>query len=77
MKFKKVSWYRYPIENLIFSLFYLVSLRKHYIIKATLSVFTDKKFFFGYKNKCSKYEDEKVAIWQQFLKSGKHRYTLL
>ena len=27
-------------------------------------------FFFYYKNKCSKYEVGKVAIWQQFLISG-------
>ena len=33
-------------------------------------------FFFYYKNKCSKYEDEKVAVWQHFLISGKHRHTL-
>ena len=30
--------YRYPILKLIFSLFYGVTLRKHYIIKATWSV---------------------------------------
>ena len=41
-----------------------VTLGKHYIIKATLSEFTfsvKKIFFFGYKNKRSKYEVEKVA----------------
>ena len=35
-----------------------------------------KKFFFGYENKLSKYEVEKVAIWQYFSISGKHRHTL-
>ena len=37
MKLKKITWYLYPILNLIFSLFCGVTLRKHYIIKATLS----------------------------------------
>ena len=31
------------------------------------------KFFFSYKNIRSKYEAEKVAIWQHFLISDKHR----
>ena len=35
-----------------------------------------KNCFFVYKNKLSKYKVEKVAIWQYFLKSGKHRHTL-
>ena len=35
---KNVAWYRYTLYNLIFSLFCTVTLRKHYIIKATLSV---------------------------------------
>ena len=30
-------------------------------------------FFFGYNNKRSKYEAEKVTIWQHFLISGKLR----
>ena len=34
-----------------------------------------KIFFFDYKNKRSKYEVEKVSIWQHFLISGKHRHT--
>ena len=35
-----------------------------------------KNLFFGYKNKCSEYEVEKVSIRQHFSKSGKHRHTL-
>ena len=35
---KKVAWYRYPILNLIFSLFCRATLRKHYIAEAILSV---------------------------------------
>ena len=31
--------------------------------------------FFSYKSKRSKYEVEKVAIWQHLLISGKHRHT--
>ena len=37
-----------------------------------------KNIFFVYKNKRSKYEVKNVAIWQQFLISGKHRaYPIL
>ena len=37
-----------------------------------------KKIFFCYKNKRSKFEIEKVAIWQYFSISGKHgAYTFL
>ena len=32
-----------------------------------------KKFVFDYKNKCSKYEVEKLAIWRHFVISGKPR----
>ena len=32
-------------------------------------------YFFGYKNKRSKYEVEKVSIWQHFLRSGKYKNT--
>ena len=35
-----------------------------------------KIFFFGYKNKQSKYDVEEVAIWQHFFISGKHRHNL-
>ena len=45
MKFKKVAWYGYPISKLIFSLFYGVTLRKHYCSKATLSVIFKKIAF--------------------------------
>ena len=34
-----------------------------------------KKKFFFYKNKRSKFEVEKVVIWQYFSISGKHRHT--
>ena len=85
MKFKNVACYRYTLYNLIFSLFCKVTLRKHYIIKTTLSVIQKiciqwnnnlKKFFFCFKNKRSKFEVEKVAIWQYFSISSKHRHTL-
>ena len=35
-----------------------------------------KKFFFCYKDKRSKFEDENVAIWQYFSINGKHRHTV-
>ena len=77
MKFKKVACYRYPILKLIFSLLCRVSLRKHYIIKATWSVKNRvQKFVVDYKKKYSKNKVEKLAIWQHFLISGKHRHTL-
>ena len=55
---------RYPILNLIFSLFCGVTLKKHYITVL-------KNVVFGYKNQRSNIEVEKVKIWQQFLISGK------
>ena len=69
MKFKNVAWYRCSLQNLIFSLFYRVTLRKHFIIKACIQCQNNFKtiFFFCYKNKCSKFEFEKVAIWQAIL----------
>ena len=76
---KKVACYRYPILKLIFSLFYRVTLRKHYIIKAIWSViqknciqysaFSIKKTLFCYKKKALKNEHQTLAIWR----SGKHR----
>ena len=36
-----------------------------------------KNIYFGYKNKRSKYEVKKVAIWQHFLISGKQAYPFL
>ena len=58
----------YTIWKFIFSLFCGVTLRKHYIITCIV-----KRKFFGYKNKCSKNEIEKFAVWQHFLISGKHK----
>ena len=73
---------RWNLKNLIFLLFCGVTLRKHYIIKATLSVIKNFafsiNFFLVIKTSTQNMttSTQKLAIWQHFLISGKHRRTL-
>ena len=73
MKFKKNRTSNYTLSNLEFNFFIDLWMN----LKETISVRTGlKKYFFGCKNKRSKYGVEKVSIWQHFLLNGKHKHTL-
>ena len=50
---------------------------KYMVCNITKFAFSVKQFSSGYENNRSKYDVEKLAIWQHSLISGKHRHTLL
>ena len=72
-----------PLSNLefIFKIFFFWSNLKETLHYSSYMVSNIKHLhsvlnnFFSYKSKRSKYEVEKVAIWQHLLISGKHGHT--